>query len=82
MDFYSWVQSGLGADLDNALFPSILAKSKMTTSGPKMIPKEQWLIMERQHNEGWFRVSLIDQWSPLSKRTATLLLDYRLYEKA
>lgn len=73
MDFYSWVQSGLGADLDNALFPLILAKSKTATSGPRMIPKEQWLVMERQPNEGWVNVSLIDHWSPFPKRMHSCL---------
>lgn len=32
--FYSWVQSGPGTDLDNPLFLSILAESKMTTVVP------------------------------------------------
>ena len=50
VDFYAWVQSGLGADLGDTLYSSILAKSKVSIRGPRMIPKEQWLVMERQLN--------------------------------
>ena len=38
MILYSWVQSGLGADLDNVFLPSILSVSEMTTGGPRRIP--------------------------------------------
>ena len=38
MIFYSWVQSGLGADLDNVFFPAILSVPEMITSGPRRIP--------------------------------------------
>lgn len=62
MDFYAWVQGGLGAALHNTFFLSILTKSKVTIGGPRMIPKEQWLVMERQPNESHGRLSLLQHW--------------------
>lgn len=44
MNVYSWVQGGHGTNLDKTFFSSSLAKSKVTTSGPRMIPREQWLV--------------------------------------
>lgn len=63
MNFYSWVQSGLGADLDDTLYFWILVKSKVSVRGPRMIPKEQWLVMERQSNVFFWQTI-----GPLSQR--------------
>lgn len=70
----SWVQGGLGNNLDKTFFSSSLAKSKVTTRGARMIPREQWLVKTRQPSEDKDSVSLLDHWS-LPKRAATFLFD-------